>query len=74
MLPKGINVGNYIKLIPAWKHIYKPTGIHTGPANFNKAWRMFFESTDRRTAQDIINFMYELDKRYHITDYKWIGR
>lgn len=72
MLPKGININDYIKVIPAWRHNLKPWGIHTGPNNFNKAWREFLRSPKKRTTQEILDFMYELEQRYDLTKYSWL--
>ncbi len=72
MVPKGIHIDDYVKLIPAWKHNLKPSGIHTGPFNYNKAWRDFFSVPTRRTAEQVLEFMHELDSRYHLTMYDFV--
>ena len=62
----------YLKRIPAWKHNLKPFGVHTGPDNYNKAWKVFFSENKYFTGQDVIDEMHRLDEIYGLTIYKWM--
>ncbi len=66
MSPKGLNIEHYTRMIPAWRHNLKPAGIHTGPENYNKLWRDFFEAEGKRTSSDVLDFMWEIDRRFDL--------
>jgi RHS repeat-associated protein len=66
----GINVNDYIKRIPVWKHILKPFGIHTGPDHYNKAWKEFFNKMKNPTRQEILTEMDRLNEVFGLKRYK----
>ncbi len=72
MLPKGVNVDDYVKVIPAWKHNLKPFGIHTGSENYNKLWREFFRNANDLTPTRVLNKMYELNRSFGLNRYDWV--
>jgi hypothetical protein len=69
----GLNINDFVKLIPAWKHRLLPLGIHTGPegVNYNSVWRAFQRETINVTKSDILQFMDHLEARYGLTKYPW---
>jgi hypothetical protein len=59
-------------LIPAGKHNLKPFGIHTGKDHYNKAWKVFFRSTENINEAKILQKMYELERQFNLERYKWV--
>jgi RHS repeat-associated protein len=72
LLPKGMNINDYMKVIPAWRHNLKPCGIHTGPNNYNKMWREFFYTTEDPTRGQIMEQMYKLERYFSLDKYRWL--
>ena len=59
----GLDIEKYTTKLPAGEHRLKPNGIHTGPNNWNKEWRIFLEGSTA-SEQQILNKLGEMKKHF----------
>lgn len=51
----GLNIERYTMRLSVGRHRLKPSGIHTGPANWNKQWKQFFQNNRNPTQSQIFD-------------------
>jgi RHS repeat-associated protein len=62
----GLDIEDFTIKISRAQHRLKPGGLHTGPENWNKLWKIFFKENRNPTKEQIINFLKGLDQRFGI--------
>jgi RHS repeat-associated protein len=55
----GLKIEDYVEDLSKCQHRLKPDGLHTGPNNWNKLWRQFFERYPNAKSNQILE---ELDR------------
>ncbi len=51
----GLNIEDFVEEMPRWRHRLKPNGVHTGPNNWNKLWREFFNEVLNPSREQILD-------------------
>jgi hypothetical protein len=51
----GLDIEQYTMELSVDRHRLKPSGVHTGPANWNKQWKQFFQENPNPTQSQILD-------------------
>ncbi|MBC7352009.1 MAG: DUF2380 domain-containing protein, partial [Thermogutta sp.] len=63
---RGLDIEDYVIELEHGKHRLRPDEIHTGPENWNKRWREFFDEHPEAKKEEILEFLQRLRAEFGI--------
>jgi hypothetical protein len=62
----GLDIEQFTMDLPVDAHRLRPAGIHTGPNNWNKQWKGFFEQNDNPTQRQILDQLEKMKREFEL--------